>query len=161
MVFWTRIRIIWMKSSKVVFSKCQKQAFINQASNQEWASLIEAIATIGQRLPLFVIFKSKRWKDDWYPKDIKRNSCISLSENDWTNNKLCIKWLCDCFYPESKDRFCGDYQILIVDGHASYVSTKFICFVRKHKIVYLYLSVHFTHLLQLLNVGIFSLLKQN
>ena len=41
-------------SSKVVFSKYQKQAFVNQASNREWASLIEAIGT------LFVILKGKR-----------------------------------------------------------------------------------------------------
>ena len=32
-------------SSKVVFSKYQKQAFINQAGNREWASLIEDIGT--------------------------------------------------------------------------------------------------------------------
>ena len=51
-------------SSKVVFSKYQKQAFINQPGNREWASLIEAIGTIGERLSLFVILKGKRWKDD-------------------------------------------------------------------------------------------------
>ena len=51
-------------SSKVVFSKSQKQAFINQAGNREWALLIEAIGTTGHRLPLFVILKGKRWKDD-------------------------------------------------------------------------------------------------
>ena len=33
------------KSFKVVFSKYQKQAFIKQAGNQEWVSLIEAIGT--------------------------------------------------------------------------------------------------------------------
>ncbi len=46
-------------SSKVVFSKYQKQAFINQAGNREWASLIEAIGTTGQQLPLFVILRVK------------------------------------------------------------------------------------------------------
>ena len=35
-------------SSKVVFSKYQKQEFVNQAGNQEWVSLIEAIGTIAQ-----------------------------------------------------------------------------------------------------------------
>lgn len=44
-------------SFKVVFSKYQKQAFINQPRNREWASLIEAIGTTGERLPLFVILK--------------------------------------------------------------------------------------------------------
>ena len=44
-------------SSKVVFSKYQKQAFMNQARNREWASFIEAIGIIGQRLPIFIILK--------------------------------------------------------------------------------------------------------
>ena len=35
-------------SSKLVFSKYQKQAFINQPRNLEWASIIEAIGTIGK-----------------------------------------------------------------------------------------------------------------
>ena len=33
------------RRSKVVFSKYQKQAFIKQAGNREWASLIKAIET--------------------------------------------------------------------------------------------------------------------
>ena len=49
-----------VKSSKVVFLKYQKQAFINQAGNQEWATLIEAIGTIGHRLLLFIILKDKK-----------------------------------------------------------------------------------------------------
>ena len=47
-------------SSKVVFSKYEKQAFINQAGNQEWASFVEAIGISGRRLPLFVISKGKK-----------------------------------------------------------------------------------------------------
>ena len=37
---------------------------MNQARDREWASLIEAIGITGQRLPLFVILKGKKWKDD-------------------------------------------------------------------------------------------------
>ena len=47
-------------SSKVVFSKYQKQAFTNQAGNRECASLIKAIGTTGYRLSLFVILNGKR-----------------------------------------------------------------------------------------------------
>ena len=85
------------RSSKVVFSNDKKQSFINQARNQEQATLIETIGTTGHRLPLFVILKGKRWKDDWYPSDMKKDTCISLSENDWTDNKLCMEWIKDCF----------------------------------------------------------------
>ena len=51
-------------SSKVVFSKYQKKAFMNPVGNREWASVIKAIGTTGQRLSLFVILKGKKWKDD-------------------------------------------------------------------------------------------------
>ncbi len=68
-------------SSKVVFSKYQKQAFINQAGNREWASLIEAIGIPGRLLPLFVILKGKMWKNDWYPSIMEQGVRISLSEN--------------------------------------------------------------------------------
>lgn len=51
--------------------------------------------------------------------------------------------------------------MLIVDGHASYVSNKFIKFICEHKIVCLYLPAYSIHWLQPLNVGIFGLLKQN
>ena len=77
-------------SSKVVFSKCQKQAFINQARNWEWASLIEAVGTTGRRLPLFVILRGKKWKDDWYTQE-QPGDRISLSKNGWTDNKVCME----------------------------------------------------------------------
>ncbi len=51
--------------------------------------------------------------------------------------------------------------MLIVDGYASHVSTEFIRFAQQHKIVCLCLPIHSTHLLQLLDVGVFGLLKQN
>ena len=37
-----------------------------------------------------------------------------------------MEWMRDCFEPETKHCLRGDYRMLIVDGHASYVSTEFI-----------------------------------
>ena len=119
-------------SSKVVFSKYQKQAFINQAGNREKASLIEAIDTTGRRLPLFVILKGKRWKDDWYPEDMERGARISRSENNWTDNKLCMEWMRDYFELETRNYLRGEYRMLIVDGHASHVLNEFIQFAQVH-----------------------------
>ncbi len=116
------------ESFKVVFSKYQKQAFINQAGNQKCSSLIEAIGTTWCRLSLYVILKGRRWKDDWYPSDMKQDARISLSENSWTDNKLCIECIRNCFEPETRSYFRGEYRILIVDGHSSHVSTEFVQF---------------------------------
>ena len=86
---------------------------------------------------------------------------ISLSENGWTNNKLCIEWLRDCFEPATRAELQGEYRLLIVDGHASHVSNKFIKFVKANKIICLCLPPHSTHLLQPLDVSVFGPLKQN
>ncbi len=149
------------ESFKVVFSKYQKQVFINQAGNGEWASLIEAIVITGRRLPLFVILKGKRWKNDWYPSDMKRGACISLGENGWTDNKLCMEWIRNCFEPKTRSYLYGEYRILIVDGHSSNVSTEFIQFAQEHKIMCLCLPAHSIHFLQPLDAGVFYPLKQN
>lgn len=45
---------------------------------------------IDRQLLLFTINK-KKWKDDWYTKDLKPDNYIFLSKNGWINNKLCIK----------------------------------------------------------------------
>ena len=105
--------------------------------------------------------KGKRWKNDWYPSDIEQDARISLSKNGWTDNKLCMEWIRNCFEPETRSYLRGEYRMLIVDGHASHVSTEFIRFAQEHKIVCLCLPAHSTHLLQPLDVGVFGPLKQN
>ncbi len=47
-------------SSKVIFSKYQKQTFMNQARNRDWASLIEAISTTGQRLAVICYLQRQK-----------------------------------------------------------------------------------------------------
>lgn len=51
--------------------------------------------------------------------------------------------------------------MLIIDDHTSHVCNEFISFTCKHKIVYLYLLLHLTYLLQPFDVDVFDLLKQN
>ena len=134
------------ESSKVVFSKYQKQAFMNQARNRKWASFIEAISTNDRQLPLFVILNCKKWKYNWFIPELEPGDRISLSKKGWTDTRSYL-W--------------GQYWLFIVDGYASYVSTKFIKFTRAHKIICLCLSSKSTYLLQSLDVSVFDPLKQN
>lgn len=115
-----------VESSKMIFSKSQKQAFINQASNWEWALFIAVIDTTAHQLLLFVILTGKSWKNNCYPEDTKQKDRISPGKNGWTNNKFCIEWIRDCFKLETKYHLCNDSQISIIDGHVSYISTEFI-----------------------------------
>ena len=143
-------------SAKVVISKHEKQAFSAQSGSREWVSLIEAISATGRSLPLFVIFKGvnklKAWLD--ILEDI--HSEIATSENGWTDNELGVDWLKRCFEPATAKYLHGDYQLLMVDGHASHISTEFIKFCNEKKITPLCLPPHTTHLLQPLDVSVFG-----
>ena len=86
---------------------------------------------------------------------------ISLSKNSWTDNKLCIELLKDYFKLATKAKLYKEYRLLILDRHASQITNKFIKFLKANKIIYLYLSLYLTHLLQPLNVNVFEPLKQN
>jgi DDE superfamily endonuclease len=53
----------------------------------------------------------------------------------------------------------GGYQFLILDGHGSYLILEFQNFCFQNKIILLYLLPHILHLLQPLDITIFSPLK--
>ncbi len=143
----------------MVFSKYQKHTFMNQAGNREWTLLVEAIGTTGQCLLLFVILKSKKWKYDLYTQELEPGDRISLSENGWTDNKLRMEWMRECFEPATRSHLQDQHRILIVNKHASHVSIEFIKFKWTYRIICLFLPQHSTHLLQPLDVSIFGSLK--
>jgi len=76
-------------------------------------------------------------------------------KNGWTTNEIGLAWLQDCFEPETRARLKGRYRLLILDGHASHLTSDAIRFAEKNKIILLCLPPHSTDLLQPLNVGIF------
>ena len=94
-------------------------------------SLIVSICTSGRSLPLFVIFKGVNKQKAWYDVLEDIHSEIATSENGWTDNELGLDWLKKCFEPATAKYLHGEYRLLIVDGHASYISTEFIKFCRK------------------------------
>ena len=72
-----------------------------------------------------------------------------------------MEWMKECFEPYTRSQLRGEYQLLIVDDHASHVSTEFITFTQKHKIICLCLPPYLTYQLQPLDVSVFGLIKQN
>lgn len=87
--------------------------------------------------------------DDWV---------IGVSSNGWTTNELGVAWL-KHFNAHTKSRTVGMYRLLIIDGHESHNSTEFqdLC---KEKVITLCMPSHSSHLLQPLDVCIFSPLKR-
>jgi len=97
-------------------------------------------------------FKGKQHNKAWFTA--LPNAHIAMSDNGWTDNEIGLEWLKQCFEPKTR---CGDeYWLLILDGHASHITTKAIKFCIASKIILLCLPPHTTHLLQPLDVDIFA-----
>jgi hypothetical protein len=54
----------------------------------------------------------------------------------------------------------SQYRLLIFDSHGSHVTSEFDYYCREHAIVVLCMPSHSSHILQLLDVGCFSVLKR-
>ena len=142
-----------IKKLKVVIPRYEEKKHITQPGNREWVSIIECISTDGRKLEPWVIFKAKQLQKAWY--ECEYNGHIATSENGWTDNWIGLQWLEHCFEKETSNQK-GEYRMLILDGHASHVTTAAIQFCVDHKILLLCLPAHTTHILQPLDVGIFA-----
>lgn len=131
-----------------------------QQGNREWATAIQGINATEWAIPPFIIFQGKHHLSAWYKEGSLPQDCtISVSENDWTTNKLGIEWL-EHFDQHTKGRSVGSYRLLIPDGHESHNSIEFHQLREEKKIITLCMPPHSSHLLQPLNVGCFAPLKK-
>ncbi len=126
---------------------------LTQNDNREWVSLIECVCADDEVLKAWYIFKEKIHMKVWY--EVLKNDHIFLSENEWTTNEIELAWLQNCFEPETRARLKERYRLLILDEHASHLTSDAIRFVKKNKIILLCLFSHFIDLLQPLDVEIF------
>jgi hypothetical protein len=76
--------------------------------------------------------------------------------NGWTDSVLGVEWLQNNFDKYTRERAGGRWSLLLVDGHVSHVFLQFFNYSLKHKIQSFCLPSKSTHILQPLDVGLFS-----
>lgn len=91
-------------------------------------------------------------------KEIKKGGKICLSDKGWTNNYLGLEWFKQVLDPYTRRSQKGEYRLIVVDGHASHITSELIKFCKREKIVPACLPPHTTHVLQPLDVSFFLLL---
>jgi hypothetical protein len=107
----------------------------------------------GGAIPPLVISEAAMHQAAWYEDDIIPHVwLIGVSEIGLTRLKL--------FHEHTKDRTVGTHRLLVLDGHGSHIKPKFDQFCLVHKIIVGCMLARLSHLLQPLDVGCFSVLKQ-
>ena len=108
-----------------------------------------------------IIFPGKVHQSVWYNNQtLPSDWVIVLSDSGWTNDALGLLWVKEVFDKHTKNRTIGRYRLLILDGHGSHITPEFDHYCSENSIVVLCMPPHSSHLLQLLDVVCFSVLKR-
>ena len=124
-------------------------------------TVIECICGDGGVITPLVIFKGAKIASEWITNaEVPNGWSFSCSNKGWTSDIHGVEWLRRCFEPSTHEKVGEGYRILIMDGHGSHVTGNFIAYCMDHKILLLHLPPHTSHLLQPLDVELFSPLKK-
>ncbi|KAJ3537253.1 hypothetical protein NM208_g6395 [Fusarium decemcellulare] len=130
-----------------------------QPGNREWITVIQAINADGQAISPFIIGAGQYHLANWYrDSNLPGDWAIATTQNGWTDNETGLEWLKHFDWCTAK-RSNSRYRLLIHDGHESHHSIEFERYCEEKKIIRLCMPPHSSHILQPLDVGCFSVLK--
>ena len=132
-----------------------------QPGSRVWTSFIECISAVGRCLDPLVIFKGKTVQQQWFETTLKefKGWMFTATENGWTTDDTGLEWLKKVFIPQTVPRDASEPRLLVLDGHRSYETTEFIWECFTHNIHLVFLPPHTSHVLQPLDLAVFSSLK--
>lgn len=133
-----------------------------QDGNREWITCVAGICMDGTWLPPLLIYQAvsgniqDSWVQDFDPD--KHPCCFSSTKTGWTNDEMGFEWLSRVFDPNTKKkaRQGRSWRLLIVDGHGSHLTMRFLDYCFERKIMVAVFPPHSTHRLQPLDVSLFS-----
>ena len=135
-----------------------------QDGNREWITTIAAICADGSVLPPGLIYQATTGliQDSWLQDfDPKAQECFfTSSPSGWTNNEIGYQWLTQIFDRKTSAKAQRSWRLLILDGHGSHISMRFIDYCDSHRILLAIYPPHATHTLQPLDVCLFRPLSQ-
>ena len=146
----------------VVIDSGIDSAYAAQPGRQECVTVIECISATGQKIPPYVIFKGENLMAHWMSISPPEGWMFAVNHKGWTNNLHGMAWLCH-FNQHTKHLLTSpedEYRFLLCDGHDSHISAAFVGYCLQNCIALVLLPPHSSHLLQPLDVGVFSPLKK-
>lgn len=149
---------------KRIFSKARlKDRRFKQAledGNREWITLIACVGVSGVALPPALIYPadSTKVQSSWV-SDIdarKHHVYIAVTPSGWSNDDVAIAWLQQVFDVATKATARSKWRLLVIDGHGSHITKRFLTYCHNNKILVAVFPPHSTHTLQPLDVVMFK-----
>ena len=148
------------QSSRALVNIREKSSWKVISGRQEWITAIECISASGRAVPPLVIFKAKHINTAWIPTCALPDWRFSTSNSGWTSDSHAYELLTTIFEPSTRPADPTLRRLLIMDGHGSHITASVIAYCMEHTIDLLILPPHTSHVLQPLDVSVFSPLKR-
>jgi hypothetical protein len=153
-----------INKSKRVFSKSSYQQKHNRQplhdGNREWITLLACVCADRSALPPGLIYAadSVNVQSTWLSDLDKKTHSVhtAVSSTGWSNDDSGLGWIEQVFNRYTKKKARRRYRLLIMDGHGSHITMKFIDYCDKHKIILIIYPPHSTQTLQPLDVVLFK-----
>ncbi|ERF74893.1 hypothetical protein EPUS_09099 [Endocarpon pusillum Z07020] len=148
------------KREKIIVpaSKTRTRVSSTKESTRELVTLVKCVDALGNVLPPMIICQSTSDKvmEDWVrATDVPDDYLIETSSTAYMNDEIALVWL-KHFDKHITKKQIGEWRMLILDGHSSHTTYKFLSYCQKHKIMPFFLPPHTTYILQPLDVAIFQ-----
>ncbi|KAH8913926.1 DDE-domain-containing protein, partial [Atractiella rhizophila] len=139
-----------------------RDATFIQDGNREWITVVESVNAAGNAAgdtanPM-IIFAGNNLMESWVEDPIK-NAHYCVSPSGWTDDKKRLDWL--KIWEEETRQDDGKWRLLLMDGHGSHLTIDFLQYALDHHVLPFCLIPHTTHLVQPLDVALFSSLQHN
>ena len=149
-----------VKGKELVYtSRDRPVLFTKRSGTRTSNTAIECISASGKHLSTAFIFKSTAKKlpaPAWETQYGLRYRAYA-SPKAWTSQWIFFDWLRSIFIPETA--YAGKMRLLLIDGASPHYKTDVLAVARAAGVVVLYLPSHTSHMLQPLDVAVFSPLK--
>jgi hypothetical protein len=109
-------------------------------------------------LPPCLIFKRENLNSGWIPDETPRDWKFITSKKGWTSDLIRFEWL-KTYFQLFVSRTSNSRHLLIIDGHSSHVTVRFITYCITSKIDLFLLPLYSLHKTQPLDLSIFGPLK--
>jgi hypothetical protein len=148
------------QSSRALVNIREKSSWKVIKGRQEWITAIECVSAAGIAIPPLLIFKAEHTNTSWIPAGAPLDWRFSTSNSGWTSNSHAFEWIRTVFEPYTRPVSLEERRLLTMDGHSSHITAALIAFCMDNAIDILILPPHCSHVLQPLDVSIFSPLKK-
>jgi hypothetical protein len=105
-----------------------------------------------------IVFKGQNLNSVWTPASTPPDWCFSTSNKGWTSDLHGFEWIQTRFEPLTR-RNDEKRRLLIIDGHSSHLTARFLRFCITKDIDLALLPPYTSHITQPLNVSCFGPLK--